>query len=92
MIYECHITCHQADAAKATEVAEFGGWKTSEITRDPTLGNKTFFYLTTHDRDVVRIHQRMYQCSAALKAVGIEVLREKIELIVYDTKQNAKSL
>lgn len=88
MLYECHITCKQEDAAKATEVAAAGNWKTSEIARDPTLGQNTYFYLTSHDRDIERMFSRMRQCSHVLKMCGVDVLREKIELIIYDTKQS----
>lgn len=86
MIYECHITCKQEDAATATEAASLDGWKTSEIARDPTLGNKTFFYLTCHDRDVENMFVRMRRMAATLRRMNVEVLREKIELIIYDTK------
>lgn len=86
MIYECHITCDVKDAAIATEVARIDNWKTSEIARDPTLGNKNFFYLTCHERDVEKIFLRMRAVVRALRHLKVEVLREKIELIIYDTK------
>lgn len=88
MIYECHITINQRDAAIGQEVAQIDNWKTSEIARDPTLGNKTFFYLTTHDRDIENMFLRMKSMAAALRRLNVEVLREKIELIIHDTKLN----
>lgn len=86
MIYECHITCKLEDAAKATEVAALDGWKTSEIHRDPTLGNNSYFYLTAHDRNVEHMFERMRRIEAACFHMKIEVLRSKIELIIHDTK------
>lgn len=86
MSYECHITCHQADAAVATSVAEALHWKTSEIARDPVLGQATYFYLTSHGKTFEHLFGRMREAVAALKAKGLEVVREKIEHIVFDTK------
>ena len=86
MTYECHITCKQEDAALATAVATALHWKTSEIARDPVLGQGTYFYLTSHGATYDQIFVRMQQASQALIDHGVAVLREKIEHIVYDTK------
>lgn len=86
MIYECHITVDRNDGPAAEDVAKRLHWKYSQIDGDPVLGKKVFAYLTTHDTDVLRMHQRMVMASGDLKAIGVEVVREKIELIVYDTK------
>lgn len=84
--YECHITVSVADAETATNVAKMGGWKTSEIARDPLLGEDTYFYLTCHAKEYTFILGKMKTCSAALESKGVKVIREKIERIVYDTK------
>lgn len=86
MIYECHITVDVQHAAVATAIAEGQHWKTSEIARDPVLGNKNFFYLTTHDADFPTMWERMVEASDTLQLRGVEVLRSKIELIIYDSR------
>jgi hypothetical protein len=88
MNYECHITVNTADAKKATKIAEEQHWKTSEIARDPVLGDKNFFYLTTHTNSYALMLSRMSRCAEALRSWDVEVIREKIELIIHDTKTN----
>lgn len=86
MNYECHITCHLHDAAFAGAVATALHWKTSEIARDPVLGSDTYFYLTSHGATYGDLFTRMEEAEAALVRQGVEVVRKKIEHIVYDTK------
>jgi hypothetical protein len=88
MNFECHITLHfQAGKNhRVQELAKSHHWKTSGITGDPVLGPGDWFYLTTHGADWITIFNRMQGMSAALIEIGVEVVREKIELIVYDTK------
>lgn len=86
MNFECHITVSTDHAEMATHIAERLHWKTSEIARDPVLGDKNYFYLTTHDSDMGRMLARMGTVTNALGMVGIPVIREKIELIIHDTK------
>lgn len=86
MQYECHITCRQVDAEAAAAVAQAKHWKTSEIARDPVLGQATYYYLTSHSDDYMIMFRRMKEAVTALKEVDAWVLREKIELIMYDSK------
>lgn len=90
MIYECHITLDLEDAAKLPPnfftFCETEKWKSSEIHRDITMGEKSYYYLTTHDRDLLRMHARMKAMADACRYFECEVIREKIELIIYDTK------
>lgn len=86
--YECHITLSTADAPAASVIARTLHWKTSEIARDPVLGEDTFYYLTSHDIDYDRMFDRMEMCCMVLRASGVNIIREKIELIVHDTKMN----
>jgi hypothetical protein len=86
MNYECHITLNLSDAAVGEAVAQELHWKTSEIARDPVLGKASYFYLTTHDNDVQRMFQRMNFACMTLENWGVKVVREKIELIIHDTK------
>lgn len=86
MNFECHITIPLAGAAFGEDVAAQLHWKTSQIERDPVLGKESFFYLTTHDSDYMRLFDRMRRAVFTLESAGCRVLREKIELIMYDTK------
>ena len=61
-------------------------WKTSEIARDPLLGDKNYFYLTSHSKDFLEIWKKMENARDTLIQIGVPVIREKIELIIYDTK------
>ena len=88
MNYECHITVSTEYAEKAAEVARILHWKTSEIARDPVLGDKNFYYLTTHCGDFDAMFTRMRACVDSLESFSIPVIREKIELIIHDTKTN----
>lgn len=87
MNYECHITVDRDDGPVAAGVAEgFVGVKYSQIDGDPVLGKKVFAYLTFHDAAFIRTHHRMLDIKDALRRQGVTSVREKIELIIYDTK------
>jgi len=85
-MFECHITIGLADAELGEEIAQQLHWSTSQIERDPVLGKASYFYLTTHENNLVRIKLRMEYASKMLRECGVLVIREKIEHIVYDTK------
>jgi hypothetical protein len=72
MIYEAHITCFLVDAATATVVADELEWKTSQIARDITLGDDTYFYLTRHQRDVFALHEELRIAVAMLRMHKVE--------------------
>lgn len=86
MIYECHITVAVRDAGAAQRLADLYGWKTSEIKRDPVLGDDSYFYLTQHSTKREDIFSRMHTMNFDLDEAGVPVIRSKIEHIVYDTK------
>lgn len=85
-MFECHITVSTEYADTATKIAKIQHWKTSEIARDPILGNDTYFYLTTHAKDYKDMWDRLRSCVSTFEDHEIPVIREKIELIVHDTK------
>jgi hypothetical protein len=85
-MFECHITVSTKDADEATNIAQKVHWKTSEIARDPVLGNDTYFYLTTHANDYSMMWTRLRNTVLLLEEANVPVIREKIELIVHDTK------
>ena len=86
MLFECHITVSTEHAEHATAVAKAHHWKTSEIARDPVLGDKNFYYLTTHTKEYNEMWTRLRTTVHALEGLDVPILREKIELIMYDTK------
>lgn len=86
MLYESHITVSITDAVFAQKVADAQNWKTSEIKRDITLGDNSYFYLTTHCPEIRLMFRRLNDATEMLKFYGIKVIREKIELIIHDTK------
>lgn len=86
MLYESHITVSIKDAEIAQKIADQQKWKTSEIKRDITLGDNSYFYLTTHCPEIRMMFTRLEQTTASLRGMGINVIREKIELIIHDTK------
>ena len=85
-MFECHITVSTDDAEVATIVAKELHWKTSEIARDPVLGDKNFFYLTTHTKGYTEMWDKLRLAVKTLEEMSVSVIREKIELIVHDTK------
>lgn len=63
------------------------GWKFSAIDGDPILGAKPHCYLTCHTKDWIEMWSKMFSKVQQIRdQTGREPLREKIELIVYDTK------
>lgn len=87
--FECHITTEVGFAESATAVANIAGWKTSEIKRDPVLGDGSHFYLTAHSRDYETLLRKMLTTADAMRALNIPVVRQKIEGILLDTKTHA---
>ena len=85
-MYEIHITVDVSKASIASQVARDYKWKTSEIARDPVLGNKNFFYLTKYKSTFFEAFETMQECIEALADLDVSILREKIEHIVHDIK------
>lgn len=91
--FEAHITLPKADRDIVAALGGDGaGWKFSEIDGDALMGAKPYCYLTAYDADGLALLARMRVVSHMLRARGVEVLREKVEQIVYDTKTNVNEL
>lgn len=86
MLYEIHITVDTKYALIATEIAKDFKWKTSEIARDPILGNKNFFYLTKYAETEHQAHQFIYDVLAEFERLSVLPIRTKIEHIIYDKR------
>lgn len=86
--YECHITM-RGDPKVIEPLVKATGWKFSAIDGDPVLGKGVLCYATSHfkgSRDVDEVIILMDEVADALRYKGAEVIREKVELVVYDTK------
>jgi hypothetical protein len=91
LLYEIHITCYTSQAKQAAFAAAELHWKTSEIMRDPVLGNDTYYYLTKY---AATLDQAIEFLSAACHTLqfkyNVIIVREKIEHIVYDIRHRPK--
>lgn len=85
-MFEVHITCLLKDAEFCEKAAKALHWKFSAIAGDPVLGKDTYCYLTTHGTDLLRTVNRMSAVVADLKKEGVQVIREKIEVIIHDVR------
>ena len=85
-MFEIHITCNTTDKELIDEIARERAWKTSSITGDPVLGPETRYYLTTHAKNFPKAYTEMTEMSSCLGDNGIAITRQKIELIVFDTR------
>lgn len=90
LLYEIHITCYVSQAGQASQVASAMHWKTSEIARDPDLGNNTYYYLTRYAATLDDALLALSECVSELRAKHVIVIREKIEHIVYDVRHISK--
>jgi hypothetical protein len=91
MYYECHITCadHVEPRALKLEIESYA-WKFSRIAGDPTLGIETFCYATKHldaKLPLDRVIMRMNAVARALECSGFTVVRQKVELVMYDSRE-----
>lgn len=87
--YECHITIESQDwFGTALRVHAHEGWKFSKIDGDPNLGPGVKCYATRHMSGTLPIDQVRYQLEVMakeFKRLGENVVREKVELVVYDS-------
>lgn len=85
--YECHITfrsnpkysCYDPD-----------GWKYSRIDGDPVLGKGVKEYYTTffkEEENLDFIITKLELAADRVRNQGHEVLRTKVELVMYDNKK-----
>lgn len=85
--YECHITLEpHPELEKSLPMP----WKFSQIDGDPVLGKKvlayaTRYYSTAETKEFVI--GDMAEIASILTSKGFTVVRQKVELVVYDTKK-----
>lgn len=86
--YECHVTM-LGDPKSIRQSVESIGWKFSVIDGDPVLGDgvkcyaTTFFNKKTNKNLVIASVQ---ETAKTLGRMGITVLRDKVEHVIYDSK------
>lgn len=94
MYYECHITLESPMTQGAMEGIkkdiEGNMWTFSNIIGDPILGLKAYCYATRHyaaSRKLEHVALEMSVVAQSLKVRGYTVVRQKVELVVLDTKE-----
>jgi len=94
--YECHVTFMALPDSDSTSMGPTGmGWKFSQIDGDPVLGAGVKSYFTRQFRESLQLDSvkaEVDQVAEVLIAEGYEVLRRKVELVVYDSKQVSEEL
>lgn len=90
-MYECHITIDyiHKDRKDLQVLVESHEWKFSAIDGDPVLGNGVKCYATKHfafKTSIVDVILDMKCIAQYIKGLGYNVCREKVEVIIYDTK------
>lgn len=88
MYYECHITIgpHHLSSRSLVEAM---GWKFSYINGDPSFGEGSREYATQHADARINLEDvkaAMDRDAHILRQNGFPVIRQKVELVVYDTK------
>lgn len=92
MKFESHITFPISSAKTVEKIGIFSGWKYSQIEGDALLGAKPYCYLTAYEPTEEELYNRMMTVKAFAETSGIEVLRTKIERIIYDSKTGLNEL
>ncbi len=99
MYYECHITIEFNPSMKPAcfgskesvqMVVELKGWKFSNIDGDPVFGKKLLCYATKHFNNniaEVDVVKKMKVVAEDIANLGFSVIRQKVELVVYDSKK-----
>lgn len=91
--YECHITM-LGDPKKVEPLVKSLKWKFSAIDGDPTLGDGIKLYATRHYNSRMeqgRVLDELLITATKLEEFGIEVIRRKIELVIYDDRSSTVS-
>lgn len=90
--FESHITVNKPKNLKEAKllfkIASDNNMKTSWITGDPVLGVGKWFYISGYSTNFDDLLTRVKATSEEISNHQIEVVREKIEQIMYDTKTN----
>lgn len=88
--YESHITILETLPRKRIQqVVEKIGWKFSAIDGDPVLGKRVYCYGTKHRKleagDQVVKTELLFTADLC-RSLGLNVVRSKVELVVFDDR------
>lgn len=88
--FECHITLLKPKTTKEAkilfDISSRHSFKCSWITGDPVLGVGKWFYISGYDKSFDVLLSKMKNVVMEVSSHNIEIVREKIEEILYDTK------
>lgn len=91
--YECHITLNESDPEQIQDLENALNrveWRFSKIDGDPVLGKGIKCYGTRHYNYNLNkpdaIIQTVENCGMWLKSIGYNVVRTKVEIVIYDNK------
>lgn len=92
--YECHVTM-SGNKEAIKKCVEKLKWKFSCIDGDPTLGDGLKCYATRHFNHKLKesaVLNELHRIADSLVNSGIEVLRRKIERVIYDDRSSTVRL
>lgn len=92
--YECHVTM-LGNPADIRPYVENIKWKFSAIDGDPTLGDGIKCYATRHFNiklDEKEVLSKLFNAADHLRLDGINVIRRKIERVIYDDRSSTVRL
>lgn len=84
--FEAHITMRRDQSEIVKGFDGVLGWSFSAIDGDPVMGKQAYCYLTAYGPIGTDLLVKVQTLSNVLRDNGVEVLREKVEEIVYDSK------
>lgn len=95
--YECHVTMVANRDMFPTIKANVDklSWKFSAIDGDPSLGEGVKCYATKHFRanmDPTTVLEKLNETADEITKSGVEVVRRKIELVIYDDRAKTVQL
>ena len=88
MYYECHISIGLHPISAQQLIENLNNWSFSKIAGDPVLGKDTYEYATRHvsgNTNFQKVVDHMNKTATILREQGFPVLRQKVELVIYDT-------
>lgn len=89
MKFESHITITREIGDKMDilkEIALRNNMKLTYVADDAVLGVGKWYYINGYNISFDVLLEQVKLCSKELKSAGFDVIREKIEQILYDTK------